>query len=154
MRRRTFLGTTAAAAALGARPAAAQADPDAVDVLLVLAVDVSRSVDEDEARLQREGYRNAVPDPVVVEAIRGGMIGAIGLAYVEWAGAEYQRLVLPWTRIAGQGDAFAWATRSDEAPRAPCPGPPSPARSISPAAFWPRRPSRGRGGWSTCPATA
>ena len=64
-----------------------------MDVLLVLAVDVSRSVDEDEARLQREGYRNAVSDALVVEAIRGGMIGAIGVAYVEWAGAEYQRLV-------------------------------------------------------------
>ena len=42
------------------------------------------------------------PTRVVVEAIRGGMIGAIGVAYVEWAGAEYQRLVLPWTRIGGQ----------------------------------------------------
>jgi hypothetical protein len=87
-------------------------------VLLVLAVDVSRSVDEDEARLQREGYRNAVSDPQVVEAIRGGMIGAIGLAYVEWAGAEYQRLVLPWMRIGGQGDATAWAEKLAEAPRA------------------------------------
>ncbi len=89
-----------------------------MDVLLVLAVDVSRSVDEDEARLQREGYRNAVSDSLVVEAIRGGMIGAVGIAYVEWAGAEYQRLVLPWTRIASPGGAFAWASRLDEAPRA------------------------------------
>ena len=89
-----------------------------MDVLLVLAVDVSRSVDEDEARLQREGYRNAVSDPLVVEAIRGGMIGAVGIAYVEWAGAEYQRLVLPWTRISSPADAFSWASRLDEAPRA------------------------------------
>jgi hypothetical protein len=59
-----------------------------VDVLLVLAVDVSRSIDADEARLQREGYRNAVTDPRVVEAVRGGMVGAIGLAYVEWSGIE------------------------------------------------------------------
>ena len=66
-----------------------------VDVLLVLAVDVSRSIDEDEARLQREGYRNAVAHPRVVEAVRGGLVGAIGLAYVEWAGVEYQRLVHP-----------------------------------------------------------
>ena len=87
-------------------------------MLLVLAVDVSRSVDEDEARLQREGYRAAVSDPAVVEAIRGGMIGAIGIAYVEWAGAEYQRLVLPWTRIGGQADATAWSERLAEAPRA------------------------------------
>ena len=121
MHRRSLLAAGAAAAAsLGAAgrfaPAWAQQEP--VDVLLVLAVDVSRSVDEDEARLQREGYRNAVSDPLVVEAVRGGMIGAIGVAYVEWAGAEYQRLVLPWTRIASPGDAFAWASRLDEAPRA------------------------------------
>ena len=113
-RRRPLLA--AAAAALAARPARAAGEP--VDVLLVLAVDVSRSVDEDEARLQREGYRSAVADPAVVEAIRGGMIGAVGLAYVEWAGAEYQRLVLPWLRIAGAADAAAWAERLAEAPRA------------------------------------
>jgi hypothetical protein len=120
MHRRALLAAGAAAATAGAaaRFASARAAEEPVDVLLVLAVDVSRSVDEDEARLQREGYRNAVSDPVVVEAIRGGMIGAVGIAYVEWAGAEYQRLVLPWTRISTPADAFAWATRLDEAPRA------------------------------------
>lgn len=113
MRRRSLL---AASAAL---PLTARAQPqEPVDVLLVLAVDVSRSIDEDEARLQREGYRNAVSDPRVVEVIRRGMIGAIGLAYVEWAGFEYQRLVLPWTRIANQADADAWASALAEAPRA------------------------------------
>ena len=119
MRRRSLLAV-AGAAALVARPrrAPAQAAAEPVDVLLVLAIDVSRSIDEDEAKLQREGYRNAVSDPVVVEAIRGGMIGAVGLAYVEWAGAEYQRLVLPWTRIAGAGDAQAWSEKLAEAPRA------------------------------------
>ncbi|WP_431271955.1 DUF1194 domain-containing protein [Dankookia sp. P2] len=70
------------------------------------------------ARLQREGYRAAVSDPQVIEAIRGGMIGAIGLAYVEWAGAEYQRLVLPWMRIGGVGEARAWSEKLAEAPRA------------------------------------
>ena len=120
MRRRTFLGTAAVAAttALGPRPVGAQADPDAaVDVLLVLAVDVSRSIDADEARLQRQGYRNAITDPRVLEAVRGGMLGAIGLAYVEWSGAEQQRLVLPWTRIASLAEAEAWAGALDRAPR-------------------------------------
>lgn len=114
MRRRSALAAIGAAALT--RPARAEGEP--VDVLLVLAVDVSRSVDEDEARLQREGYRSAVSDPAVVEAIRGGMLGAIGLAYVEWGGAEYQRLLLPWTRIASQSDANAWSDRLMEAPRA------------------------------------
>jgi hypothetical protein len=121
MQRRALLAAGAAAATLGAAgrfAARARASDEPVDVLLVLAVDVSRSVDEDEARLQREGYRNAVSDPMVIEAIRGGMIGAVGIAYVEWAGAEYQRVVLPWTRVGSPGDAYAWASRLDEAPRA------------------------------------
>jgi len=115
MRRRSVL-LAAGAAALPAPPLGASTD--AVDMLLVLAVDVSRSIDEDEARLQREGYRSAVSDPAVVEAIRGGMIGAIGVAYVEWAGAEFQRLVLPWQRLASMTDAEAWSEKLAEAPRA------------------------------------
>ncbi len=115
MRRRSLLAAGAAALTTP-RLALAQGEP--VDVLLVLAVDVSRSVDDDEARLQREGYRAAVSDPQVVEAIRGGMIGAIGLAYIEWAGAEYQRLVLPWLRISGMAEATAWSEKLAEAPRA------------------------------------
>jgi hypothetical protein len=114
MRRRTLL---AAASAAAIPHTAARAD-EPVDVALVLAVDVSRSVDEDEARLQREGYRGAVADPRVVEAIRGGMLGSIALAYVEWAGIEYQRLVLPWTRIASQRDADGWGEALAGAPRA------------------------------------
>jgi hypothetical protein len=105
----------AAAVVLGPRPTGAQ--DDAVDVLLVLAVDVSRSIDEDEARLQREGYRNAIAHPRMVEAVRGGVVGAIGLAYVEWAGIEHQRLVIPWTRIASQADADDWAAALGRAPR-------------------------------------
>ncbi len=112
MQRRSLL---AVAGAMALNPAQAT---EPVDVALVLAVDVSRSIDPDEARLQREGYRTAVSDPKVLEAIRGGMTGAIGLAYVEWAGGEYQRLVLPWTRIGSQVEAEAWSTKLAEAPRA------------------------------------
>jgi hypothetical protein len=113
MLRRTLLA--AAGVAAGFRPVRAE---EAIDVSLVLAVDVSRSIDEDEARLQREGYRVAVADPVVVAAIRGGMIGAVGIAYVEWAGIEYQRTVIPWRRIATQADADAWGAELAGAPRA------------------------------------
>ena len=88
-----------------------------VDVNLVLAVDVSRSIDEDEARLQREGYRNAIVSPQVVEAIKAGTLGAIGLAYVEWGGIEYQRTVLPWFRIDGEERAMQWAEMLAQAPR-------------------------------------
>ncbi|MBR0672072.1 DUF1194 domain-containing protein [Neoroseomonas soli] len=115
MRRRSFLAAAGAAAVPAFRSARAE---EAVDVALVLAVDVSRSIDEDEARLQREGYRLAVADPVVLAAIRSGQVGAIGIAYVEWAGIEYQRTVIPWRRIAAQADADAWAAALAEAPRA------------------------------------
>lgn len=115
MHRRMLLAAAGAAALPIHR---ALASEEAVDVALVLAVDVSRSIDEDEARLQREGYRVAVSDPVVIAAIRGGMIGAVGIAYVEWAGIEYQRTVIPWRRIANQADADAWATELAAAPRA------------------------------------
>ena len=69
---------------LTASPAAALP----VDLELVLAVDVSRSIDPDEARLQREGYVRALTDERVVQAIRSGVHGRIALAYVEWAAAS------------------------------------------------------------------
>ena len=113
MRRRTLI----AAAGIFAPLAVRAQSQDPVDVALVLAVDVSRSIDPDEAVLQREGYRNAITDPRVIEAVRTGMMGGIAVAYVEWAGIEYQRLVLPWMRIASALDAQRWAEALAEAPR-------------------------------------
>ncbi|MCK8784312.1 DUF1194 domain-containing protein [Roseomonas sp. NAR14] len=116
MRRRSLLaGSLVLGGASWRRRARADSDP--VDVLLVLAVDVSRSVDDEEARLQRQGYRAALTDPRVLEVIRGGMMGAIGLAYVEWAGFDYQRLAIPWTRIADVQDADAWGGTLEALPR-------------------------------------
>ena len=115
MRRRSLLA--AAGAAAFAYPIRVARAEEAVDIALVLAVDVSRSVDEDEARLQREGYRAAITDPRVVEAIRGGMVGGIAIAYIEWAGIEYQRIVLPWMRIASQQEADVWSDALAQAPR-------------------------------------
>ena len=80
-----------------------------VDLLLVLAVDVSSSIDPEEARLQREGYLEALTDAEVLTQVHKGRHAAIGLAYVEWSGIEYQRLVLPWARIASSSNAQAWA---------------------------------------------
>lgn len=112
MRRRTIIAAAAGAAATvgGLRPAGADlaATSAAVDVLLVLAVDVSRSTDEEEARLQRDGYISALTDPNVMEVIKAGTLGAIGVAYVEWSGADWQRVVVPWTRIAAMAEARAW----------------------------------------------
>ena len=66
-----------------------------VDVALVLAVDVSRSIGEDGSRLQREGYRVAVSDPRVVEAVRGGMVGALGLVVHPASHAAFGRSAMP-----------------------------------------------------------
>ena len=108
MRRRMVLVAGGALALAGIGRAAAEGP---VDLLLVLAVDISRSIDDDEARLQREGYRAAMSHPLVVAAITGGMHGSIAVAYVEWAGIQYQRLVIPWTRLASAEDAHAWSER-------------------------------------------
>ncbi len=113
MRRRMLLAASSALV----MPWPARAQDGAVDLQLVLAVDVSRSVDEEEARLQREGYQTAMTDPRVLAAIGGGMLGAIAVAYVEWAGYGYQQLVIAWTRISSPADAAAWSTRLAQSPR-------------------------------------
>jgi hypothetical protein len=99
---------------LSAMPAAAQDLP--VDLELVLAVDISGSVDEAEARLQREGYIAALRHPDVIAAIQGGMFGRIAVAYVEWAGDHYQRTMLDWTVIEDQAGAADFADALAETP--------------------------------------
>ncbi|TQF76423.1 DUF1194 domain-containing protein [Elioraea sp. Yellowstone] len=115
-RRGVIAGVSAGAIATLVAPSV-RAQKTSVDVLLVLAVDVSRSIDEEEARLQRQGYVTAMADPRVVAAIRSGTLGAIAVAYVEWGSADYQRLVIPWTRIDGEASARAWVAALDAAPR-------------------------------------
>ena len=78
-----------------------------VDLELVLAIDISGSVDEEEAALQREGYVLALNNPRVIAAMGGGPFGAIAVTYVEWAGEDYQRTVVPWTLIGNRGTGGA-----------------------------------------------
>jgi hypothetical protein len=80
-----------------------------VDLELILAVDVSRSMDTDEQQLQRDGYVAALTDPQVVEAITQGRRGRIALSYVEWAGPETQYKVVDWRVIDGPASARAFA---------------------------------------------
>jgi hypothetical protein len=87
------------------------ADEGPVDLLLVLAADVSRSVDDDKFKLQREGYAAAIVDPRVVRAMTGGPNGRIALVFVEWASEWEQRVVIDWTVIAGEADARAVSDR-------------------------------------------
>ena len=87
----------------------ARAEQIAVDLELVLAVDVSGSVDRDEAALQRQGYLAALVHPKVVQAIRSGPLGRIALAYVEWAGDRYQRTAVDWGMVEDESSAQAFA---------------------------------------------
>lgn len=88
-----------------------------VDLLLVLAVDVSRSIDAAKFQLQREGYAAAVADPHVLEAIHTGRTGRIGLTFVEWSGVGAQKVVIDWTTIGDTDSAKGFGDRLLEAPR-------------------------------------
>lgn len=97
--------------------AAAQTDPDAnrVDLELILAVDISYSMDVDEMNLQRDGYVSAITSRPVLEAISQGIYGRIAVAYVEWAGAIQQAVVIDWQIIDGADSAQAFADKLAEA---------------------------------------
>jgi len=87
------------------------------DLLLVLAADVSRSIDEGEFELQRKGYAAALSDPRVLAAIRGGTNGTIAICFVEWSGAGEQTVVVDWTVIRDDEDAGGLSASILAAPR-------------------------------------
>lgn len=95
--------------------AAAPAAAEPTDLLLVLAADVSRSIDRAKFELQRQGYAAAIADPLVLDAIRSGRHRRIAICFVEWSGA--QKLVIDWTEIGDAESAHAFADRLIEAPR-------------------------------------
>jgi hypothetical protein len=97
-------------------PVAARAADD-VDLLLVLAADVSRSIDETKFQLQRNGYAAAISDPRVLDAIRSGRNGRIGATFVEWAGVGAQHVVIDWTEIGDAASAKEFGDQLIEAPR-------------------------------------
>jgi hypothetical protein len=100
---------------LAATPVAHAAE--SVDLVLVLVTDVSRSIDDAEFKLEKEGYAAAFTSPQVIDAIKGGSIGAIAVAYVEFASSFEVRTVLDWGVIRDQASAEAFADRLVAAPR-------------------------------------
>ena len=94
---------------IAASPGPARAETE-VDLALVIAVDISFSMDPEEQVLQREGFIQAFRSPVVHDAIRRGMVGRIGVTYVEWAGSGDQRVVLPWMILDGPESAVGFAS--------------------------------------------
>jgi hypothetical protein len=95
-------------------PTARAAD---VDLLLVLAADVSRSIDAAKFQLQRDGYASAIADARVLDTIRAGRNGRIGLSFVEWSGIGAQRIVVDWMSVADAASAKDFGDRLLESPR-------------------------------------
>jgi Protein of unknown function (DUF1194) len=88
-----------------------------VDLELVIAVDVSLSMDLEEQRLQREGYVAAFRDPAIHKAIASaGANGRIAVVYMEWAGPHWQSVIIPWTVLDSAEAARAFADKLEAQP--------------------------------------
>ena len=88
-----------------------------VDLLLVFAADVSRSIDQPKFQLQREGYAAAIADKRVLEAVTAGRNKRIAVAFVEWSGISSQRVLIDWTVIDGPEAARKFGDQLIELPR-------------------------------------
>ena len=88
-----------------------------VDLEVILAADVSRSIDDGEFDLQRKGYAAAVSDPRVLEAVHGRKGAAIGVSFIEWSGDDDQLVVVDWSEIRDEEDAGSVAAAILAAPR-------------------------------------
>jgi hypothetical protein len=108
-----LLGTSAAMPQTGA---AQQGGMKRVDLELVLAVDISQSMDEEEHALQRNGYVDAFRHHDVINALMSGPEGRIAVVYMEWAGDFEPIVTIPWTIIDSAEGARAFADRLEEEP--------------------------------------
>jgi hypothetical protein len=97
-------------------PAAAADEANRVDVELILAVDVSYSMDMDELALQREGYAGAITSKEFLQALKTGPTGKVAVTYFEWAAAHDQRVIIPWRIVDGPETADAVASEIIKAP--------------------------------------
>lgn len=111
-----MLTTLAMLLTLSASNAAIVQGGQEVDVELVLAVDTSRSMDTEEARIQREGYVSALKHKEFIDAVRNGLTGRIAISYFEWAGDVVQGSVIDWQVIENEEDAIAFANKVEARP--------------------------------------
>jgi hypothetical protein len=102
--------------AIGARVAQAPRAAADVDLELILAVDVSYSMDPDEQALQREGYILGLTSREFLSALKQGAHGRIAITYFEWAGIADQKVVVPWRLIDGEASARAFTDEMAAAP--------------------------------------
>jgi hypothetical protein len=104
-------------AAIIALPLASVASAEEVDVELVLAADGSGSIDDDELRLQRDGYASAIQSPEFLSAVAKGLIGKVAIAYVEWGGPRSQVTIVDWHIISDAASAATFADKVRTRPR-------------------------------------
>jgi hypothetical protein len=107
--RRAWLAVAVFLAVIAPCGPSARAATVPVDLELVLATDVSYSIDSEEARLQREGVANAFLSRDVVRAIRSGILGRIAVAYIDFASTAFNRVVIDWRIISDETSAAAFA---------------------------------------------
>ena len=110
--RTSVIGLVAILAAVGAP---LRAEP--VDLELVFAADGSGSIDDDELRLQRKGWADALTSKDVLDGIRDGAVGAIAVAFMEWGGPQSQVLIVDWHMIRDEASARIFADKLMAAPR-------------------------------------
>ena len=113
---RALVLLTALAASFAETQQSSAQSTQQVDLLLVLAADVSRSVDHQKFMLQREGYAAAVSDSRVLDSIRSGPNGKIAICFVEWSGSGAQKVVVDWSAIEGAATARLFGDQLVEAP--------------------------------------
>ena len=106
-----------AAMAFAPTVAPAHAETDAVDLALVLAVDVSGSIDGERFAIQRNGYAAAFSNPSVIDAIASGRHGAIVVTLLEWSGPGHEQQVVGWTRLTDAASAAAFGKAISQATR-------------------------------------
>ncbi len=99
------------------QPASSAAGQQQVDLKLVLAVDVSGSIDNDELQLEREGTADAFTQPEVIRAIQNGSLGRIAVAMVDFSSAPYNKIVADWRIIRDRQSAAEFAALVRKLPR-------------------------------------
>jgi hypothetical protein len=91
-------------------------DSPTVDVELVLAVDVSYSMNDEELAIQREGYAQAIVSREFLQALKAGPRGKVAVTFFEWSAANYQKIIIPWQVIDSPETAAAMAAEIMKAP--------------------------------------
>ena len=117
-RRGAWLASCRGHDSAGRDPVAAAGELVGVDLQLVIAIDVSASMDQSRRQMQREGYAGAICSAEVLAAIKSGPHGRIAIACFGWASPDYQRVIVPWTIVETPADADAVAHAIEQEPLA------------------------------------